>query len=138
MFQTFLHQTNYLAIIVSAVVYFLLGAVWYSPVLFAKPWAARVGRTEEQLRGGSKVVFLYTLIALVVICFVTSFIVWILGTSSVISAIKVGLFISLGYTTTIIAINNWYGQRAGKLTLIDAGYHVVGIVVATIILTLWK
>jgi MFS family permease len=138
MFQTFLHQTNYWAIIVSAVAYFILGAVWYSPVLFAKPWMQNVGRSEEQLRGGSKVVYLYTLIALMVICFVTSFIIWILGTSSVLSAIKVGLFLSLGYTTTVISINNWYGQRSGKLTLIDAGYHVVGIVVATIILTLWK
>jgi MFS family permease len=138
MFQTFLHQANYLAIIVSSIFYFILGAVWYSPLLFAKPWMQHVGRSEEQLKGGSKVVFLYTLIALFIICFVTSFIIWILGTCTVVSAIKVGLFISLGYTSTIIAINNWYGQRAGKLTLIDAGYHVIGIVAAAVILALWK
>jgi hypothetical protein len=138
MFQTFLHQTNYLAIIASALVYFFVGAMWYSPLLFAKPWVQHIGRTEEQLKGGSKIVFLYTFFALLVICFVTSFIIWFLGTSRYFSAIKVGLFLSLGYTSTIIAINNWYGQRSVKLTLIDSGYHIVGIVTATIIMTEWK
>jgi len=138
MFQTFLHQTNYLAIIVSALVYFVIGAIWYSPLLFAKPWMANVGRSEEQLKSGSKIVYLYTLVALIVICFVTSFIIWILGTVQCVSAIKVGLFISLGYTSTVVAINNWYGQRSAKLTCIDAGYHVVGITLAAIILTVWK
>jgi hypothetical protein len=138
MFQTFLDQTNYLAIFVSALVYFAIGALWYSPLLFQKPWMANVGRTDEQLRSGSKIVFLYTLIALIVICFVTSFFVWATQTGNCIPAIKLGLFISLGYTTTAIAINNWYGQRSAKLTMIDAGYHVVGIVLATIIMAVWK
>jgi MFS family permease len=138
MFQNFLHQTNYLAILVSAVAYFALGALWYSPVLFQKPWVANVGRTDEQLRNGSKIVFLYTFLALLVICFVTSFFTWALQTASCMAAIELGLFISLGYTTTVIAINNWYGQRGAKLTMIDAGYHVVGIVIATIIMAVWK
>ncbi len=137
MFQTFLHQTNYLAIIVSAIVYFVIGAIWYS-VLFGKLWMANVGRTKEQLMSGSKIVYLYTLVAELVICFVLAFIIWILGTPNCMSAIKVGLFFSLGFTTTIIAINNWYGQRSVKLTFIDAGYHVIGIIFASIILTVWN
>ena len=137
MFQTFLHQTNYLAIIVAALVYFVIGAIWYS-VLFGKAWMANVGRTKEQLMSGSKIVYLYTLIAELVICFVMAFIIWILGTPNCISAIKVGAFFSLGFTATIIAINNWYGQRGTKLTLIDSGYHIVGIIFASIIITIWN
>lgn len=138
MFQTFLQQANYLAIIVSALIYFFIGALWYSPLLFAKSWVQHIGKSEEQLKRGSKIVFLYTFFALLVICFVTSFLVWFMGTSQYFSAIKVGLFLSLGYTSTIIAINNWYGQRSVKLTLIDSGYHIVGIVTATIVMAMWK
>lgn len=138
MFQTFLQQTNYLAILVSSFVYFFIGALWYSPLLFSKEWVKHVGRTEEQLRSGSRIIFLYTFIALIIICFVTSFIVWFLGTRDTFSAVKLGLFLSFGYTSTIIAINNWYGQRSVKLTLIDAGYHIIGIVSATIILSIWR
>ncbi len=137
MFETFIHQVNYLAIIVSAVVYFVIGAVWYS-LVFGKIWMKYVGRSEEQLRSGSKIVFLYTLIAELVICFAMAFIIWILGTPNCVSAIKVGLFFGLAFTSTIIAINNWYGQRSWKLTFIDSGYHIVGMVFASIILTVWN
>lgn len=137
MFQTFLHQTNFLAIIVAAVVYFVIGAVWYS-VLFGKTWMENVGRTKEQLMSGSKIVYLYTVIAEFGICFVMAFVIWILGTPNFMSAIKVGAFFSVGLTATIIAINNWYGQRSVKLTLIDSGYHIVGIIFASIIMTVWN
>ena len=36
-------EFNHLAIFVSAILQWLLGAIWYSPVLFAKPWMAMVG-----------------------------------------------------------------------------------------------
>ncbi|HTA81008.1 MAG TPA: DUF1761 domain-containing protein, partial [Terracidiphilus sp.] len=38
------HELNHLAILVSAVILWLLGALWYSPLLFAKPWVEIVGR----------------------------------------------------------------------------------------------
>src|SRR3954471_10705803 len=41
---------NYLAVLVAAIVIFVLGGLWYSPVLFAKRWIALQDRTEEQMR----------------------------------------------------------------------------------------
>ena len=41
---------NYLAVLVAAIVIFILGGLWYSPVLFAKKWVALQGKTEEQMR----------------------------------------------------------------------------------------
>ncbi|MFL5762782.1 MAG: DUF1761 domain-containing protein [Bacteroidia bacterium] len=137
MFQTFLHQTNYLAILVSALIYFIIGALWYS-MLFRKQWVQLIGLKPEQMQNGSKIVFLYTFLAEIVIVFAMAFIIWILGTPDCVSAIKVGLFFSVCFTATVLAINNWYGMRSMKLTLIDAGYHIVGIVFASIILTIWK
>src|SRR2546425_1138653 len=40
---------NILAVLVAAVLTFVLGAVWYSPVLFAKQWMAAQGYTPEKL-----------------------------------------------------------------------------------------
>ena len=136
MFQTFLHQVNFLAVLVAAFVYFAVGAIWYTAL--GKIWMKFIDRTEEQLRNGSKLVFLYTLLAELVIVFVMAFVVWILGTGTYMSAIKVSLFFSLGLVCTVMAINNWYGQRSWKLTMIDSGYHVIGLMIATIILTFWK
>ena len=38
--MSLLPHVNYLAVLVSGVVIFLLGGVWYSKLLFAKPWVA--------------------------------------------------------------------------------------------------
>src|SRR2546422_9438699 len=40
---------NILAVLVAAVLTFVLGAVWYSPVLFAKQWMAAQGYSPEKL-----------------------------------------------------------------------------------------
>ena len=42
-----LHHFNFLAILVSAVILWVLGAAWYSPPLFAKPWMAALGITPD-------------------------------------------------------------------------------------------
>src|SRR2546425_787367 len=42
-------HVNALAVLVAAVLTMVLGAVWYSPVLFAKQWMAAQGHTPEAL-----------------------------------------------------------------------------------------
>jgi Protein of unknown function (DUF1761) len=39
----FLSQLNWLAILVAAVAYFMLGALWYSKLLFANTWIKSTG-----------------------------------------------------------------------------------------------
>ena len=41
---------NYLAVLVAAAVAFALGGLWYSPILFAKPWVKAHGFTEERIK----------------------------------------------------------------------------------------
>ena len=41
---------NYLAVLVAAILMFILGGLWYSPVLFMKKWLALQDRTEEQMK----------------------------------------------------------------------------------------
>nr|MDQ3072469.1 DUF1761 domain-containing protein [Bacteroidota bacterium] len=44
---------NYIAILVAAVSTFAVGGLWYSPMLFAKPWMAASGLTEEEAKKGN-------------------------------------------------------------------------------------
>ena len=45
-------SVNYLAIVVSAIVYWVIGAFWFSPPLFGKIWMKGIGKTQEQLKEG--------------------------------------------------------------------------------------
>jgi len=49
---------NYLAVLVATVVNFVLGGLWYSPLLFGKKWMALMNVTEEEIKkkgGGIKI-----------------------------------------------------------------------------------
>ena len=51
-------STNHLAVVVAAVLFFALGAVWYT--ILADPWLAGIGKTVDQLArdgGGKPTVF---------------------------------------------------------------------------------
>ena len=41
-------QLNWLAVIVAALVYFALGALWYSPMLFSRAWQRSIGWDETK------------------------------------------------------------------------------------------
>ena len=44
---------NYWAVLVAAVASFVIGGLWYSPLLFYRPWLRAAALTEEQLRHGN-------------------------------------------------------------------------------------
>ena len=46
-------EVNWIAIVVAALASFLLGGLWYSPVLFGKAWQREAGLTDEQLKNGN-------------------------------------------------------------------------------------
>ena len=46
-------EVNYLAVALAALSAFLLGGLWYSPLLFANKWMALTGQSEERLKSGS-------------------------------------------------------------------------------------
>ena len=43
---------DYLVLLGCAALWFILGALWYSPLLFAKPWMRALGKTQEELMAG--------------------------------------------------------------------------------------
>jgi len=45
---------NWLAVVAAALSSFLIGGLWYSPLLFAKTWIKVAGLTDEQLKAGNK------------------------------------------------------------------------------------
>ena len=62
---------NYLAVAVAIVINMAAGAAWYSPLLFAKPWMAANGLTEESIKeaGSATRGYVVAVIASIVIAF---------------------------------------------------------------------
>lgn len=43
-------DVNLVAVLVAGVVDMVIGALWYSPVLFAKSWMRLIGKKEEDMK----------------------------------------------------------------------------------------
>jgi hypothetical protein len=43
MLMSYLQSINYLAVLVAGLAFVALGFLWYSPILFAKPWSKMMG-----------------------------------------------------------------------------------------------
>lgn len=141
MFNQYLQDQNFLALAVAALVNWIIGSAWFS-ILFGKPWMQEVEKTGYKLEkpsskefGGMMIgTFIYTL----VITFALSYIIFVTGCINFASALKMGALIGLCISWATIGITYTWVKRSMKLLAIDAGYHTVGVIAASLILGLWR
>lgn len=113
----------------------VVGFFWYGPVL-GKLWMREVGLTEEDIKDGPGVGYLYTFLAALVAAAVTSLLVHRLGITQILDGAFFGLLVGVGYVGTTFLSNYVFAQKSRLLYLIDAGYQITVIVVAAVISTL--
>ncbi len=121
-------------VLLAAVVYFAIGAVWYSPVMFAKQWAAELGRKTGDMGANAQSAMVITFLCMVVLVFVDAYLVHRTGTFGFMRGAFLGAKIWLGFVATSALVNRSFQNSSIKLYVIDQGYHLVGIVLATGIL----
>lgn len=137
---------NYLAIFVAAIVIWIIGALWYSKVLFAKQWMALQGRTEEQMRAdaaGSNMplMLLQAFICSFLIAWVLAMVLTHMGDVGAYNAAHgalAGFLAWLGFAGATSYATTLFSGRPKQLWLIDSGYNLVSFVLAGIILAVWR
>lgn len=134
---SFVQNINFLAVLVAAVAYWILGALWYSPLLFSKPWARYVN-FQEEWRNNMMMSMILSFIGFFITCFTVAVLVSHLVYPDLVRSIKIAVIAGIGLTAVPIWINSLYSKRPIGLFLIDAGYHFLGIVIAAIIISLWQ
>ncbi len=131
--------TNHFAVVVAAIVFFMLGAGWYT--VLARPWAAGIGKTMEQIErdsGGSMMPMVMGFLAILVMCYTLNSLLNRLGDTTAGSGAKVGAFIALGFVAANIALNYAFELRGVTLWTINTGYVLVGLTVAGAIIGGWR
>jgi len=132
-----LSNLNYVHILVASIVYFIIGALWYS-LLFGKIWMKLLGITpNEDDKKKMPMIFSVTFVLNFIIVVSTACVIGFVQPSNMIVAIKVGLLLGVGIAGTTCTMNYMYSRKSFGLIAIDAGYHVLAITISSIILTLW-
>jgi hypothetical protein len=130
-------KTNYVAIVVSAVAYWMLGALWYG-VLFGQQWMALEGITMEQAKSlnpvlASIVSFVLTLL----IAFVLAQLCLWRNASTAARGAAVGVLLWIGIVGPITFTTYMYEMRPKELFAINEFYPLVGLCLMGVILGAW-
>jgi hypothetical protein len=137
----FLSHINWLAVLVAAIAYFILGALWYSKGLFGTKWAqlVKLDMSNPNLKKGMGGMMITTFVLILIICFGLEVLIIKFNFLQELSyGIKLGLFTGLAFATTAVSINYVYENKPTNLYLITNGYHILGQVIAATILVLWR
>lgn len=131
-------SVNYLVVLLASFIAFLLGAAWYSPALFFKPWAASVGKTEVELKkGASPYVYVITFLSWFVSVYVLARIFWFFDVNNIISGLRVTFLCWLGFGAATSLIHTLFEGKKIQLWIINWGYILAGLSISSIILTIW-
>ena len=132
-------HVNFLAILVSAVAIFLLGGLWYSPVLFAKKWVALQGKSMEEMSGGSHP----SLYVQVFICGLVTAAAMALAQAhmpnpSLAHGLIIGFLAWLGFAGATSYGTALFSFKPKALWAIDTGFNLASFLLAGAILGAWQ
>lgn len=131
-------SVNYVAVLIAALASMVTGFVWYSPVLFGKPWMKyakidekKLKKTKNSLPKTYGISFLATL--------VTAYALAVLLNATLVMDVGEGLMVSgviwLGFVTTTMLTSVLFAEMPWGLFLINSGYQLASLLVMGAILT---
>lgn len=130
-------RTNYLAVAVSALVYWLLGAVWYG-FLFSKPWMALEHMTDVQAKSMNPVLpYIITIALNLLIAFVLAQICGWRNANTAARGAAIGILLWIGFIGPVTFTSYMYEMRPMQLFAINEFYSLVGLCVMGAILGAW-
>jgi hypothetical protein len=135
------HNINLVAVLVCAVSSFIIGGIWYSPVLFARSWAKELGKSPEDFKKSSPLVpMLISFLASIVIAFVMAHIIVFADTARVVHSLRTNIETAIllwgGFTAATSFVNKGFEGYSMTLWAINVGYRLVDFIAMAVILTL--
>jgi hypothetical protein len=131
----------YLGVLVSAIVVFAIGALWYSPMLFGRQWVAAHGFTPEkmaEMKQGMGKAYGITFGCYLVLAAVMNILINRMLIGTAVGGVKLGAIIWLGFAATIGLTANVFSEKRFAVYAIDTAYQLVYLIAVAVILAVWR
>lgn len=134
--QSALGNVNWLSVIVAALSAFVLGSLWYTPVLFGKAWQREIKLSDAEI-SQSNMVMIFGLTFL--LQFISALVLdMFIGPNANFSfGLTAGALVGLAWVATSFGVTYLFSRKSFTLYLIDAGYYVVFYIIMGGILGAW-
>ena len=132
---------NYLAVLVASIAGMVVGAFWYSPLLFGKVWMRESGISSRQIneakkRGMGKSYFA-AFVGILVMSFVLAHFVRYAGATTWTEGLEAGCWLWLGFIAPVLLGSVLWEGKSVKLYLINALQYLVVLLMMGAILASW-
>ncbi|HEY7525220.1 MAG TPA: DUF1761 domain-containing protein [Candidatus Limnocylindria bacterium] len=137
-----LSAINWLPVIVGAIIWFALGALWYSPVLFARPWQRSIGWDPERTPPQQQVTtYLVPFIGYLVMAIGTAMLAKATGTDTLAEGVVLGLVLGIGFAGAHTLVDaNFDPNKPQPWTwfAITAVYNAIGLLIVAVLIAIWR
>jgi hypothetical protein len=137
-------NVNLLSVLAAGIATMILGFVWYSPALFAKPWMREMGydlndkAKLKEMQKSAGPTYGIAFLAGLVSAFMLAKILSITPIDTALYGMKLGLGVWLGFVATVQLTGALFMKSSMKLFAINTGYQLVCYLVMGAILAVWK
>ncbi|MFN8016459.1 MAG: DUF1761 domain-containing protein [Acidimicrobiia bacterium] len=131
-------DVNYLGIILATIAAMVVGALWYSPVAFAKPWSKLVALDESKAKKQMPIAMLTMLVGAFIkawmLAHVTGLSNHFYKHSYLHDAFGSAFAIWFGFIMVHVLTRNMFEQKPFKLTAIILGHELVSFLVMALVI----
>ena len=134
---------NYIGVLVAGLVFYFIGAVWYS--VFNTQWISALETTmeiksKEELKWGGKISpFIISFCCIMVMELIFAVLLYKMPSiQTPLQGAEIGFLIWVGFSFAQIINNYAFANRTVKLALFDSAYYFMGLITSGVILMLIK
>jgi hypothetical protein len=130
-------EINWLAVLLCGISSMVLGGIWYSPLLFARPWQRASGLSDSDLAGGN-MALIYGLAFLLSLIAAAVFALFLGPDMGLGPSVAAGFAAGLCWVAASFGINYLFERRSLVHALINGGYHTLQFTLFGLILGLLR
>jgi hypothetical protein len=136
-----LGDLQWLAVIVAALAYFALGAVWYARPVLGDVWTRAGGLEMPEGERPPPAIFLTPFVGSVLAAIALGMIAEATGTDTVGEGIVLGLVTGIGIAAGVSFVTAQFESSKPNAMVwgaVNGGYHLVGNLIAAVIIAIWR
>jgi hypothetical protein len=126
---------NWLTIAAAVVSSFVIGGLWYSPLLFVNSWLKMSGVDRQVFNAGLRKALLGDLFSAIAIALVLNQVIHWSGVTGLASSLLVALVVWTGFVASVLITQVTYEHRPFRFFAISSGYRLVTLEVMAAILS---
>ena len=125
---------NLVGIVLGAISNMVIGAIWYSPMVFGKIWMNLAGITQKEIESGKKQmpkIYSMAFVGALITAYILAIFLDLVGAATIGEGLQIGFLATTTLSTVL------FENKKTNLYLLNNGYNLLSILVMSVILILF-